>query len=272
MTLKKKQAKPPHLKNIPAQKQPNSGKLVILFFALSIIFIVAYLMVPEGNTYQKQRILPAYQLYQKGMFDSSYSLLQQYKKDHTANYNDSLYLLESSYHLKKNNLSEAINVLKEGITATDSSSAKLYFKLGKVLLQDNNPGEALRDYFNGLVIQPTYDSAWYYCGYIQATLTNDYENAIKSFEQALILNPEYKYSFNTLLWRGIAFQEIGDQTRAMRQFDQAIKLTTENDLAKHYKAKSMLLTGDSTSACALWQALNKDQFELAKLALDAYCN
>lgn len=270
--MKRKLTKPPLVKSIASSQKSTSKKLILPFFILTVIFTVAYLFIPKNQKIDKPAIAPAYAVYKKGMYDSSMVLLNALKKNPIAQLNDSIYLLEADYHLKKGAVMDAIKSLENGIKLTDSTSSRLYFRLGKIQLTNGNTINTLDDFFSGLVIEPTNDSAWYYCGYIQAAHTSDYKNALKSFEQALALNPKYKYSFNLLLWKGIAYQEIQDHKNALNQFDQAIKLTTDNKIAKYYKAKSLFLKGDSTDACKTWEGLKNNNFELAKFALDAYCN
>ena len=69
----------------------------------------------------------------------------------------------------------------------------------------------------------------------------DYDRAIKDYDLAITLNPNYAKPYNN---RGVAYQKKGDYDRAIKDFDEAIKLSPNYGHAFANRAETYLKKND----------------------------
>jgi len=78
-------------------------------------------------------------------------------------------------------------------------------------------------------------------------INSDKPGAIAAFTRAIQAAPQYQQIY---VWRGVAYQELGQREKALADFTKAIDLDPTDNYALEQRAKLYRLMGDSTKAQA----------------------
>ncbi|MCX6296531.1 MAG: tetratricopeptide repeat protein, partial [Bacteroidetes bacterium] len=97
-------------------------------------------------------------------------------------------------------------------------SAEVYLKKKENKISKRFYADAIKDYAKAIKLNPSSYPAYYFYG-IAATKTKDYGNAILSFDQALIIDPEKGEAFRE---RGKAQAGLGKDSLALKDYNRAI--------------------------------------------------
>ncbi|MBP5189619.1 MAG: tetratricopeptide repeat protein [Bacteroidales bacterium] len=96
-----------------------------------------------------------------------------------------------------------------------------------MLYQDaEDPDKANEYYVKILEFDPTYKYAWFNRGWIAMVLYGDFNAAIDFFGKAIECDPNYAEAFHN---RGLAYQQIGDNANAEKDFQKAKTLGYKNE-------------------------------------------
>jgi tetratricopeptide (TPR) repeat protein len=129
------------------------------------------------------------------------------------------------------------------LDARDDSGAIKYYKRALRIKPDNliteyslamfyqkqgNFKKALETYEHNVAIHPEHAQSYYNMGYIYLTEYLDYNKAVEMFGKAIEADPDYTEAVYNL---GRTYEAMGDTVRAMEKYRQALKLTTNYQLA-----------------------------------------
>jgi lipoprotein NlpI len=107
-------------------------------------------------------------------------------------------------------------------------------------------GQAIKSYDSAIVLKPEFASAYKNRGVAYAQ-NGDYDRAIQDFDQSLKLKPDMASAFNS---RGLAFQQKGDFGKSLADFDEALKLKPDNATALKNRGRSHFFQGQFAEAAA----------------------
>jgi tetratricopeptide (TPR) repeat protein len=108
-------------------------------------------------------------------------------------------------------------------TATDS--AFFYLKKGIALKNSSKFDEADGAFYNALMKQPNWDSAYYYLGEVSTFGKQDYESGIRHFSHALEINPDYADCF---MGRGYCHYQLKSFDIAVLDFNSFLKYSSKD--------------------------------------------
>ena len=129
-----------------------------------------------------------------------------------------------------------------------------------------NKGEydrAIRDYDQAIGLKPDFADAFNNRGYT-FFLKGEYDRAIREYDQAILLKPDFPLAFNN---RGIAYRNKGNYDRAIRDYDQAIRLKPDYATAFNNKAAALNLKARKLATSS--SAYERDGEEAVRLAREA---
>ena len=106
-----------------------------------------------------------------------------------------------------------------------------------------NKGEydrAIRDYDQAIQLKPDFAYAFNNRGNAYSD-KGEYDRAIRDFDQAIQLKPDYAYAFDN---RGLAYSYKREYDRAIRDFDQAIQLKPDDAFAFNNRGAAYYYKGE----------------------------
>jgi tetratricopeptide (TPR) repeat protein len=145
-------------------------------------------------------------------------------------------------------IQEAVNLVSQFETLPkefDLNAA--YFRLGYLYQETNQPQQAIANYDQAIALDPQYAAVYNNRG-IAYTDLGDLEQAIADYDQALALDPQYALAYNN---RGIAYADLGDLEQAIADYDQAIALDPQYAFAYNNRGFAYRNLGDLEQACRL---------------------
>lgn len=157
-------------------------------------------------------------------------------------------------HFKIKNNAEAAIALFQTSLVLDSKCEDAHISIGDVYFEDNDMELAIKSYCDAISINPDNAKAYNKCA--MALWEKDYlEEAIIAYNKAIALDPGYAISYNNL---GVIYLDgIGNTDEALSLFEQAIKLNPNYTMAYFNLARSQQLLGDNVAAAENYQmALN----------------
>lgn len=89
----------------------------------------------------------------------------------------------------RGNLSTAINYMYAAIER-EPENPLFYFELGNMYLADRHYSIAIKNYYQALSINSSYEAVYYNLGYIRTDL-GEHEKAIEFFSQAINIKPNF---------------------------------------------------------------------------------
>jgi len=114
---------------------------------------------------------------------------------------------------------EAVDALNLLITQYPEE-AMLYNMLGVCFADFNDLDNAVKSYQRALIIKPNYTEAHYHLGIALGDL-NHLSDSVYSFEQAIAIQPDHAEAHNNL---GVIFNKLGQFSNAIKSYKQAIQL------------------------------------------------
>jgi putative GTP pyrophosphokinase len=143
-------------------------------------------------------------------------------------------LLNALYAHNKNRFGDAVafySRILEMNPGKDTTSL-IYKHRGMAFFAQSQYEKAIEDFSKSLELDAVSNKAFYYRGVVKAVLQR-YPEAIDDFTQSLIIHP---YQPFCLYRRGQAYYHIGDYPAALSDAEAAIRLNTENESFKKFKA------------------------------------
>lgn len=138
---------------------------------------------------------------------------------------DALKQLGILFSIKKDKL--AVDYLRNASQIRPDKPEPLYI-LGMFYQDNGEPDKSLSVYNEIIQIDSSYKLAWYNRGYVFLVYKQDYHKAIESFTKALKLDQDYS---DALYNRGYAFELLGDYKSARKDYEQVLRMVTNNNKA-----------------------------------------
>ena len=132
------------------------------------------------------------------------------------------YFLRAQTNAKDEDYEEAIRLLNEAIRI-NKSFAELYLALGSIYKFYKNGAyldEALANYNKAKDYDPQNAAIYFHLGDVHASMTHNYDAAIKYLTEAIRLKPNYAMAHWTL---ALAYREKKDDVEAIKQFLEGLK-------------------------------------------------
>jgi tetratricopeptide (TPR) repeat protein len=145
------------------------------------------------------------------------------------------------------NLVSAISQLGE-----EPSAAYPHYLLGRVLLEQNHPHQALKELSAALRLRPHYEEAHFTTGLADISLHDD-RAAADALEKAVQLSPgdaEAEYQL------GSAFLRLGETSQAIRPLQLTVKMRPDDRQARWQLCQSFRKAGRKTDAMNCQQQLS----------------
>ena len=121
-----------------------------------------------------------------------------------------------------------------------------YFQFGLDNQQKGNYAAAIKDYDQAIILNPQYADAYNNRGNAKNNL-GDYNAAVADYNEAIRLNPKYANAYNN---RGNAKSNLGDHTAAVADYDESIRLNPKNAIAYNNRSVAKTRLGEHTAAIA----------------------
>lgn len=178
-------------------------------------------------------------------------------------YADPPYFLGQIQHQKSNNLDAATQSFKTALKR-DPENPQIQYKLGTVLAEKKQYGEAIEHFKKATAKEPTFAKAWYRLGASQLAL-KEYAPGVESLMKSIKEDPTMSFSESDP--GGVAFHNLGDLYITFRFFDKAlsvyeegIKFNPKAAVLYHGQGVALLkLERFSAAADAFKKALELDQ-------------
>ena len=139
-------------------------------------------------------------------------------------------------------------------------TAEDYFQFGIDSYQKGHYDDTIKDYDQAIILNPQYANAYNNRGIVKARL-GDYNAAVADYNEAIRLNPKYAEAYNN---RGNAKSNLGDRTAAIADYDEAIRLNPKNAIAYNNRGVAKTRLGEHTAAIADYDEANKLNPEYAQ--------
>ena len=123
-------------------------------------------------------------------------------------------------------------------------TVKDYFQFGLDNQQKGNYAAAIKDYDQAIILNPQYADAYNNRGNAKNNL-GDYNAAVADYNEAIRLNPKYANAYNN---RGNAKSNLGDYNAAVADYDEAIKLNPKYANAYYNRGIANFFLGNYDSA------------------------
>jgi TolB-like protein/Flp pilus assembly protein TadD len=168
-----------------------------------------------------------------------------------------LYLKARELFIARSDLEESIRLF-ERAAAIDPQFARAWEGLAAVSSVATSWGLTDRDYRDlarsaaehALTLDPALSMPWAVLAQVaKGNWPTDYANVMDQIERALQIDPR---NATALLWRGIAWIELGFFERALADLDQCLALEPGYHNCRRHKAIAVLLNGDENRAIALF--------------------
>ena len=131
--------------------------------------------------------------------------------------------LELGYFYQQQNDPIAISYYQNGLKA-DPKNVELHYNLGKMFQDMDKLEEAEQEYKTAIAIDSTHIPSLNNLGYLYLDDNiKKYEEAVQLFTQALKVNPQFVYAICN---RGVAYEYMGNYVAARKDYEDALKLST----------------------------------------------
>jgi tetratricopeptide (TPR) repeat protein len=117
----------------------------------------------------------------------------------------------------------------EKIASLEPDNAAIYYNLGVVDTFLKREDSALDNFSKSVELNPQYAQAWYNMGQICLLKNRDFSRALHCFDRATAVRPDYIGAHHQ---RGIAYELLGDPTKAVECWNRTLELDPQNEQAK----------------------------------------
>ncbi len=117
----------------------------------------------------------------------------------------------------------------EKLAEIDPEDPTIFYNLGVAYTFLKKEEEALLQFRKSVDLNPNYAQAWFNMGQISLIRSRDVSHALHCFERAVLIRPDYISAHHQ---RGIAFELLGDQEKALACWRTTLELDPENRAAK----------------------------------------
>jgi TolB-like protein/Flp pilus assembly protein TadD len=176
-----------------------------------------------------------------------------------------LYLKARELFIARSDLEESIRLFERAV-AIDPQFARAWEGLAAVSSVATSWGLTGRDYRalarsaaeHALTLDPALSMPWAVLAMVaKGEWPTDFTDVMKQFDRALQVDPR---NSTALLWRGIAWIELGFFERAVADLDQCLALEPGYHNCRRHKALAVLSSGDESRAIALFEESLVDGF------------
>lgn len=129
------------------------------------------------------------------------------------------------YTAKKNKL--AIAYL-ENAANIQPENPMVYYDMGLYYQGVDSLNKAIKAYNQAIQVDPNYKYAHYNLGYIHYEYLRVNEQALKHFEDAVKCDPQY---YQAIYMRGLCYEAMGDEKKAKAEYTHALSIKPDYDLA-----------------------------------------
>ena len=158
---------------------------------------------------------------------------------------------------------EALDALKLLISQYPEE-AVLYNMMGVCFASLNDLDNAVESYQQALIIEPNYAEGHYNLGGTLKNL-NQLDGSVKSYERALTINPDFAEAYNNL---GIVLNKLGKHNEAIENYNRALIIQPNYAEAHYNLGTSLADSGQLEPAMASY----KQAIEINPHYAEAYCN
>lgn len=131
--------------------------------------------------------------------------------------------LELGYFYQQQNDPIAISYYQNGLKV-DPKNVELHYNLGKMFQDMDKLEEAEQEYKTAIAIDSTHIPSLNNLGYLYLDDNiKKYDEAVKLFTQVLQINPKFVYAICN---RGVAYEYLGNYVAARKDYEEALKLST----------------------------------------------
>jgi len=138
---------------------------------------------------------------------------------------DALKQLGILFSIKKDKL--AIDYLRNAARVRPEQPEPLYI-LGMYYQENEQPDKSLSVYSEILQIDSTFKLAWYNKGYVFLVYKQEYQKAVDAFTKAVSIDENYS---DALYNRGYAYELLGEFINARKDYEQVLRMRTNDDKA-----------------------------------------
>ena len=118
---------------------------------------------------------------------------------------------------------------------SDEEISQLWIEQGNILMADQDYNTAIASYDQALVIKPDDSAAFYNKGNALSALGRK-EEAITCYDQALAIKPDYDKAFHN---KGTALYDLGHKEEAIACYDQALEFKPDDHLAWNNRGNAL---------------------------------
>lgn len=233
----------------PIKKKYTRQAKILAFFTVaaivSCIAITTYLMISYNSGYHFRKSV---RYYENQQYPSALNSLKHSMQNLESN-NPEVYLLAGKIiTYRYNNYEDALLYLDQGLdSSTDpEQKAELYYLKGRCLKNLGRYYAAYKNFLTASNLNPQYDSTYYEMGEMNSFIFKNYEAAIKNFNALLLLSNTFADGY---LGRAYCFQQLGENTLAVADFQNFIALNDYEGMAFYLKAISELSLNNTEVAC-----------------------
>ena len=164
----------------------------------------------------------------------------------------------------------AIEYADKGLERASSKGEQvqlLYLK-GQCLKKRTDYHAALKVFEQALLLWPEYDSLYYAVGEIYAFHLDEYALGVKSFDRLLKVNRNFREG---LYGQAYCYYKLNDYNTALLSADEYLQGGVTNAQAHLLKGKILLHLGQLSQACDLWQRAAALDYGEAEHLIKSYC-
>lgn len=232
----------------PFQSMRKKKKLSVTPYLVGIMLVIAlisYKAINFSSYYYFNNGLKQYQAKQYPL------ALQSFEQsfDFFGSNNITAYLLASKILIEEyQNYDQALGYINKGLGLKGDNviKAKLYYLKGKCLKNLNQFKSAYTNFKLASIMELPLDSLHYELAELNCFVFKNYENAIKSFNALIAINPAFA---NAYLGRAYSFQQMEEHQKAVEDIKIFLKLNDREGTAYYLKAVSEIALKHPKTAC-----------------------
>lgn len=150
--------------------------------------------------------------------------------------------------------------------AGQSQTAEEYFSEGMEYYKKQEHQKAIHAFSRALELKPDYAQAYLWRGIVYDDL-GDTESSLKNYTKSIEIEPS-AVAYNN---RGIAKAIGANYEEAIKDYDEAIKLKPEYGVALMNRGFAWNELGENEKACKDWTEAKRKGVNSAQAILDEYC-